>query len=112
MGVMEGDRGMAERPMRPRISPDGAVASGKPLAGNREHPQGSAAAEEKLQLIEQALQRLHEQHRAVIRMRNFEGLPFSGIAQRMGRSADAARNLWVTAIERLQTELELLNEYR
>jgi RNA polymerase sigma-70 factor (ECF subfamily) len=82
------------------------------LRSREQSPSTCAVARESAQQVEQALRRLHEQHRAVIRMRNIEGLSFPLIAERMGRSADAARKMWVTAIERLQTELEMLDEFQ
>jgi RNA polymerase sigma-70 factor, ECF subfamily len=52
--------------------------------------------------LEKALLQLPEDHRRVIELRNFEGLPFEEIGRRMDRSADTARKLWGRALKKLQ----------
>ncbi len=50
---------------------------------------------------------LSEDYRTVVTLRNFQGLPFSEIAEEMGRSSGAVRMLWMRALEELRL---LLNE--
>lgn len=65
--------------------------------------------EEAVQL-EKALQRLSQDQREVIFLRNQLGLSFVEIGAQTQRSADAARHLWARGIERLQQELESSRE--
>jgi RNA polymerase sigma-70 factor (ECF subfamily) len=69
-------------------------------------PRSRLIAEEEAALLDAALQRLPEDYRQVIQLRNWELLPFEDIGQRLNRSAEAARKLWARAIEHLQRELE------
>lgn len=84
---------------------DSDVAMGHELADRGQTPRALAAVREEVADLEAALQRLAEDHEQVIRLRSFERLSFADVGQRMGRSADAARKLWVRAIARLQKEL-------
>ena len=45
------------------------------------------------------LEKLQESHRTVIELRNFDGLAFEEVAERMGKSPAAVRQLWVRAVE-------------
>jgi RNA polymerase sigma-70 factor (ECF subfamily) len=49
-----------------------------------------------------ALERLEPDRRTVVELRNFEGLPFEEVAQRMGRSNAAVRKLWTRALDDLR----------
>jgi RNA polymerase sigma factor (sigma-70 family) len=49
-----------------------------------------------------ALDSLPDDYRQVIALRYWENLDFDEIGQRMGRSAAAARKLWLRAVERLE----------
>jgi RNA polymerase sigma-70 factor (ECF subfamily) len=91
----------------------GSTNSGGDVPVSREQsPSVCAAAHEAAEQIATAMRRLHPRHRDVLRMRSIQGLSFQLVAQHIGCSADAARKLWASAVEKLQTELELLNEYR
>jgi RNA polymerase sigma-70 factor (ECF subfamily) len=65
-----------------------------------------AMANEKAEAVARALERLPEDYRRVITLRNQERREFEEIGRLMERSTDAARRLWSRAIERLQQELE------
>jgi RNA polymerase sigma-70 factor (ECF subfamily) len=69
-------------------------------------PSMEAMAREKAEAVAQALERLPEDYRRVITLRNQERREFEEIGRLMQRSTDAARRLWSRAIERLQHELE------
>ncbi len=68
-------------------------------------PSSDAMQRERAKVLSDALRRLTEDHRLVIRLRNFEQLDFAEVGSRMDRSADAARKLWARAIESLQSQL-------
>jgi RNA polymerase sigma-70 factor (ECF subfamily) len=76
-----------------------ATALGTPVEEAVKH-------EASLQLV-QALESLPEHYRQVIVLRHLEGLPFSLVAERMGRTADSVEKLWVRALSRLR---DLLGE--
>lgn len=61
--------------------------------------------EHELQLA-RALERLPDDYRDVILLRNLEGLSHEQIAQRLNRNAGAVRMLWVRALARLREEIE------
>lgn len=73
-------------------------------------PHGFTASEivcrrEEQQRLDEALSRLSEADRQVLRLRHAESLGFEEIGRRMSRSADAARMLWYRAFDRLSREL-------
>jgi len=76
------------------------------LARHAPTPSSQAMAEEQTRVVEQALERLPEDYRRVVLLRYREERSFEEIAQRIGRSANAVRQLWLRAIVRLQQELE------
>jgi RNA polymerase sigma-70 factor (ECF subfamily) len=57
-------------------------------------------------LLAQALERLPEDYREVIILRNLEGLSHDEVARRLGRNPGAVRMLWVRALARLRQEIE------
>ncbi|GBD35963.1 ECF RNA polymerase sigma factor SigH [bacterium HR36] len=60
------------------------------------------AAQEREGLLQQALCRLPELYRQVLRWRHLEGLPFAEIARRLNRSRPAAQMLWLRAVKKLR----------
>jgi RNA polymerase sigma-70 factor (ECF subfamily) len=64
-----------------------------------------AAVREETAELKAAIARLSVDYQQVIRLRSFQRLSFVDVGRRLGRSADAARKLWVRAITRLQREL-------
>jgi RNA polymerase sigma-70 factor (ECF subfamily) len=74
-------------------------------AGTGPTPSTAAMSEEQAQAIERALERLPEEYRRVIVLRSQEDRSFEEIGQLLERSPNAARKLWLRAIERLQEEL-------
>lgn len=69
-------------------------------------PRASLIAAEESNTLRMALQQLSEEHRQVLRYRNWDELPFADIGRLLNRSEDAARKLWTRAVDRLQAELE------
>lgn len=74
-----------------------------PLAGPS--PSSFVAAREQDHILRRVLEGLPDEYRQVVKWRSYERLPFDEIGQRLGRSGEAARKLWVRAIERLQQDL-------
>jgi DNA-directed RNA polymerase specialized sigma24 family protein len=63
-------------------------------------------AHEQAEALEQALAGLPKDYRQVILLRYQEEHTFEEIGRLMNRSADAARKLWLRAVERLQQEMD------
>jgi RNA polymerase sigma-70 factor (ECF subfamily) len=68
-------------------------------------PSAVVAADEELTLLHQALERLPSDYQRVIHLRYKEGRSFEEIGLRMNRTANAARLLWLRAVERVKQEL-------
>lgn len=78
---------------------------GATLADKLPSPSQLASDREQSVLLAEALDRLPEDYREVIVLRNIEGLSHEETAIRMGRAQGAVRMLWVRAIGRLRKEL-------
>jgi RNA polymerase sigma-70 factor (ECF subfamily) len=87
-----------------RVGPNPA-GSGQ-LAAPAPTPSVQVMADEQLQRLREAMDRLPDDYRQVMALRYHEGLAFEEVGRRLGRSADAARMLWVRAVERLKHELQ------
>jgi RNA polymerase sigma-70 factor (ECF subfamily) len=74
-------------------------------AADARSPSWFAMRREEAEAMRRALDRLSEDHRRVVVLRNLELRPFSEIAIRMNRSEAAARKLWTRAIEALTREM-------
>jgi len=69
-------------------------------------PGSELAAQEQVARMMQAVDRLPEHHREVLRLRHQEGQSFEDIGARTGRSAEAVRKLWARAVELLKEHLK------
>jgi RNA polymerase sigma-70 factor (ECF subfamily) len=78
---------------------------GAGLAADVLSPSGEAVAHEQAEALARAVQRLPPDYRQVLALRHEEQLTFEEIGQRMQRTANAARMLWLRAVERLQKEM-------
>ena len=76
-----------------------AAQAGESLGADLDRP-------ESVKHIEAALARLSEGHRLIIELHYRQNRKFTEIAQRLNRSPDAIRMLWVRALRRLAKELE------
>jgi len=65
-----------------------------------------ASRRERAVILADALAQLPADYREVVILRNLDGLEFSDVAARMGRSSGAVRMLWARAIERLSEAVE------
>lgn len=103
--------GTAARDVGREVSLEAALAESSVRLGAVLADPGSAPGdraerhEQELKLAE-ALARLPDDYRAVIVLRNLEGLPHEAVAERLGKTAGAVRMLWVRALARLRRELE------
>jgi len=102
----------AKRDVRVERSLAGSTSDGgeMQIAGDVETPSRQLAATEEADALTAALARLPEHYRQVIQWRNTERKPFEEIGAMMDRSAEAARKLWVRAVEQLRVELGITHE--
>jgi RNA polymerase sigma-70 factor (ECF subfamily) len=73
-------------------------------------PSALVRAQEKDQALQQAMARLPEMYRQVVEWRNYDRRSFEEIGRRLQRSSEAARKLWIRAIEQLTGLLERPDE--
>jgi RNA polymerase sigma-70 factor (ECF subfamily) len=102
-------RGTQRRDLAREMSLEQSLAEssqrlGAALADAGPSPSQQAAQHEQELLLAAVLDRLPEEYRTVIILRNLEGLSHEEIARRMGRSTSAVRMLWVRALARLRQE--------
>lgn len=69
-------------------------------------PSADLRGQEQVSELERALSTLPVEQRQVVMMRHLEGLAFSEIAERMGRSSGACRMLWLRAMDDLREKLQ------
>lgn len=106
--------GAAKRDVRAERSLAGGRGEGadSQLAAVAETPSRLLAAAEEVDAVTAALARLPLHYRQVIEWRNNERKPFEQIGAMLDRSSEAARKLWVRAIEQLRVELGSKHESR
>jgi RNA polymerase sigma-70 factor, ECF subfamily len=69
-------------------------------------PSQQAAHRETAVILADALERLPEDYREAIVLRQLEGLAFADVAVRMGKTEDSVQKLWVRGLARLRKEVE------
>jgi RNA polymerase sigma-70 factor (ECF subfamily) len=94
------------RAQRRDVGREGALLDNE-VAADSSTPSRVAVRGEEADRVAAAVARLPEKYRQVIVWREWEDVPLDEIARRLGRSPDAARMLWVRALERLAKELEI-----
>jgi RNA polymerase sigma-70 factor, ECF subfamily len=82
----------------------------RPLAGENKTASSIVMKNELLDALQLAIQKLPGHYQDVIRWRNYDRASFEDIGTRLERSAEAARKLWVRAVELLQQELDASHE--
>ena len=92
-----------ERPLGPSPSGSGGV---REVAESGHSPLSHAELAEESHRLSAAMESLSEDHQRVLRLRNWEGLDFVEIGNRMDRTPAAVRQLWVRALAGLQRALE------
>ena len=86
----------------PAAGPNGIP--GDALAADSVTASGKVQRYEREEFVRRALAQLPEHYRNVIVWRQFDGLSFEAIGERLGRSTEAARLLWVRALQRLERD--------
>jgi RNA polymerase sigma-70 factor (ECF subfamily) len=76
-----------------------------PPAGTALSPSKQAMAHERTQTVLQALEKLPPDYRQVVLLRYRDEHSFAEIGRIMGRTANAARKLWLRAVELLKKDL-------
>lgn len=84
-----------------------AMKTDMPVADRRSGPVTAADRRDRLELLEQALTRISDDHREVILLTKIEGLAAKDVGERMGRSENAIHLLLSRALKRLAQELKL-----
>lgn len=92
---------------RPLDVTDSQAHSPLGLADPAETPSTRAAANEQAAQMANAISRLPDDYRLVLRMRNWDRMTFEDIAREIGRTTEATRKLWSRAVERLRKEFEV-----
>jgi RNA polymerase sigma-70 factor (ECF subfamily) len=82
----------------------------RPLVGESRTASSIVMKNELLDELQSAIQKLPGHYQDVIRWRNYDRASFEDIGQRLERSTEAARKLWVRAVELLQQELDATHE--
>lgn len=77
-----------------------------PISDPHHTPGTNALVSEQEQLLENAMSQLPDNYQCVIRMRNWEEMPFEAIGEHIGTTAEAARKIWTRAIAKLAGFLE------
>lgn len=83
-----------------------SMALRKLLVDDSPSPSNVCQRRELAVVVADALTQLSDDHREVIVLRNIVELDWSGVAERMDRSVDAARFLWTRALKQLRPLLE------
>lgn len=78
-----------------------AIAAILPHVGDS--PSAPLHRQEDAQTLSQMLAELPDDYREVLRLRHDEGLDFTAIADRMGRTSGAVRMLWLRSVKRLRS---------
>jgi RNA polymerase sigma-70 factor (ECF subfamily) len=99
------DKRCVSREVGQPASDSGAEHRGEAVA-DTPSPSVTAMAAEQTAALERALERLPQDYREVLLLRYQGDLSFEEIGRRLGRSANAARKLWLRALRKLEQELE------
>ena len=79
------------------------------LADDASSPSHQAARAEQEVILAEVLERLPDDYRQIIVLRNLEGVSHEEAARRMNRNEGAVRMLWVRALAHLKKELQRQN---
>ena len=74
--------------------------------GDDTSPSSAAARAERAGRVAEALEELSDEHRAIVELRDLDGLSFRAAGERLGRSEEAARKLHVRALIQLGRSLK------
>jgi RNA polymerase sigma-70 factor, ECF subfamily len=85
---------------------DAAGGLGLLFSSDSASPSETVISREKADIVREAIERLPDDYRRVLLLRYEEARSFEEIGALMKRSANAARKLWLRALERMEQELE------
>ena len=86
------------------LDDDGATL-GDRIASRQAGPEAAAERNEEMALFRQAIAGLTEDHRSVFLLREWEGLPYEGIAERLGVNIGTVRSRLARAREAILTAM-------
>lgn len=92
---------------------DNSGRPGNPCSGlpaDTPSPSSAASSGEEWALLDRALARLAEKDRQVIELRHLDQLTFPEVGWKLGISAEAARKCFARAIEKLQEQIEAIQQ--
>jgi len=98
-------RDTAKRRLANEVSLTPNTLTGPAPAAVTPSPLQEAIDQEQARLVREAVQRLPDDYQRVIHLRYHEGFSFEQIGESLQRTANAARKLWLRAVERLQEEM-------
>jgi RNA polymerase sigma-70 factor, ECF subfamily len=75
------------------------------LMARQASPSSQAARREQGLLLAESLNQLPEDYREVLVLRHLEGLTFPEVAERLDRTVDSVRKLWIRGLARMRTSL-------
>ncbi|OYP33992.1 RNA polymerase factor sigma-70 [Rhodopirellula sp. MGV] len=75
------------------------------IAADLTSPSGKFARQERFLELASAIESLPDDYRQVIVLRHVEALPFSEVAQQMGRTVNSVEKLWVRALAKLRSSV-------
>lgn len=100
----------AKRQITREVSFQASLAEQPRTVARESSPPAFAIYRERHAALMRALDQLSGPARDVIQWRNYERCSFEEIGRRLGRSAEAARKVWVRALEQLHHQLESSDE--
>lgn len=89
------------------INRSDSAAVGIDPPADDESPSQMAMHHESELLLAEAMERLPEDYREVIVLRNIQRLPFDAVAEHLGRTRPAAQMLWMRAMQKLKSLLSV-----
>jgi RNA polymerase sigma-70 factor (ECF subfamily) len=102
-------RGSARRDVRREVPLPAAGPSAVPgdhLPAAADVPADAVCRQEEVDRLVQAITALPDESRVVVLWRHLDALPFDEIGRRLGRTPEAARQVWWRAVRRLRGLLE------
>ncbi len=92
----------ANREQRINSAAGSSIQMADCLMSRDQTPSSIVSSDEQAARIQQLLPQLPEEYRLVIQWRNFDGVQFQEIAERLGKSCGAVRLVWLRAIRTLR----------
>ncbi len=94
-------RRTAKRQVDKEVELSSGASRDMPLVDPGDTPKTDAMMKEERRRLREAMMLLSDDHREVLKLRNWDQLPFAEIGVRLDRSEEAARKLWTRAVLQL-----------